>query len=84
MPKAYFDYFTGRINLNSVREVCYKAQPCYQGTTMNLSYKIWNLDKFLDALEENEITSLNTDVLFSGNEQCEEEANCLQRRRSTD
>ena len=62
------------MQLNSVREVCHKAQPCYQGTTMKLSYKIWHLDKLLEALEENEITSLNTDVLFSGNEQCEEQA----------
>jgi len=38
---------------------------------MKLSYKIWYLDKFLDALEEQ--ASLNTEVLFSGNEMCEEE-----------
>ena len=40
---------------------------------MKLSYKIWYLDKFLDALEEQDFASLNTEVLFSGNEMCEEE-----------
>lgn len=59
--------------MNSVREVCHKAQPCYQASTMKLSYKIWYLDKFLDALEEQDLASLNTEVLFSGNEMCEEE-----------
>ena len=31
------------------------------------------MDKFLNALEEQELASLNTEVLFSGNEMCEEE-----------
>lgn len=56
-----------------MREVCHKAQPCYQASTMKLSYKIWYLDKLLDALEEQDCASLNTEVLFSGNEMCEEE-----------
>ena len=56
-----------------MREVCHKAQPSYQASTMKLSYKIWCLDKFLDALEEQDLASLNTEVLFSGNEMCEEQ-----------
>lgn len=59
--------------MNSVREVCHKAQPCYQASTMKLSYKIWYLEKFLDAIEEQDLASLNTEVLFSGNEMCKEE-----------
>ena len=73
VPKAYFEYLLGRINVhvNSVREVCHKAQPGYKGTTLKLSYKIWDLGKLLDALEGQSLVTLNTDVLFSGNEECE-------------
>ena len=56
-----------------MREVCHKAQSSYQASAMKLSYRIWCLDKFLDALEEQDLASLNTEVLFSGNEMCEEE-----------
>lgn len=53
--------------------MCHKAQPCYQASAKKLSYKIWYLDKFLDAPEGQDFVSLNTEMLFSGNEMCEEE-----------
>ena len=68
VPKMYLKYFIGKTNakVNSVREVCHKAQPCYQASTRKISYKIFDADNFFDALEESEAT-LKTELLYSGN-----------------
>ena len=72
MPKIYFEYFIGRLNIqvNTVRDVSHKSQPSYQGTTRGISYKTYDLDPFIEALEEKKI-DLNTEILFAGNKQCE-------------
>lgn len=40
---------------------------------MKLSYKIWDVEKLLHALEDQDIVPINTDVLYAGNEQSEEQ-----------
>ena len=71
----YFEYLIGKGNfqVNAVREVCHKAQPQYKSHTRRISYKVFDLDQFIDALGETSVT-LDTEVLFSGNTVCEEEA----------
>ena len=72
VPKIYFEYFIGRLNIqvNAVRDVSHKSQPSYKGTTRRISYKTYDLDPFIEALEESKIR-LNTEILFAGNKQCE-------------
>ena len=74
VPKTYFEYFLskGQVEVNSVREVCHKRPPCYQAKTRKISYKIFDVDLFFDALEESEVV-FNTEVLFVGNLAFEEE-----------
>ena len=71
VPKIYFEYFIGRLNIqvNAVRDMSHKSQPSYQGTTRKISYKTYDLDPFIEALEESDI-DLNTEILFAGNKQC--------------
>ena len=54
--------------MNSVHQACHKAQPCYQGATLRISYKIFQLDPLLNALEEQELVPFHEERLFAGNE----------------
>ena len=71
VPKIYFWYFIGRLNIkvNAVRDVSHKSQPRYQGTTRRISYKTYDLDPFIEALEKSKI-HINTEIILAGNKQC--------------
>lgn len=73
LPKQYFEYFIGQIGVqvNSIKKVCHKAQPSYQGATLKISYKIFKMDTLLDVLEEQSEAKINTEELFAGNESCD-------------
>lgn len=73
LPKQYFEYFIGQIGVqvNSIKKVCHKAQPSYQGATLKISYKIFKMDTLLDVLEEQSEAKINTEVLFASNESCD-------------
>ena len=79
VPKPYFEYLIWKlgVHVNSVRQVCHKAQPCYQGATLRISYKLFQLDPFLDALEEQDLVPFNEKRLFASNEICEESPTSL-------
>jgi len=66
VPKIYFEYFIARLNIqvNAVRDVSHKSQPSYQGTTRRISYKTYDLDPFIEELEESKI-NLNSEILFA-------------------
>ena len=70
VPKIYFGYFIGRLNIevNAVRDVSHKSQPRYQGKT-RISYKTYDLDPFIEALEKSKI-HIKTEILLAGNKQC--------------
>ena len=72
VPTEYFEYFIGKLNVkvNAVRQVCHKTQPSYMSCTRRKSYKIFDCDIFLKALDEDE-AALNTEVLYAGNNLCE-------------
>ena len=59
-----------------MREVCHKAQPCYQSATLRVSYKTFQIEQFLDALEEQDLVALIEEMLFAGNE-CQEDRHKL-------
>lgn len=66
------------MQINSVRKVCHKAQPCYQGATLKISYKLFSLDELVIALEEQDLVSLQEELLFSaGNKICDGNAGTL-------
>ena len=70
VPKPYFEHLIWKlgVHVNSVRQACHKAQPCYQGATLRISYKIFELDPLLNALEEQELVPFHEERLFVGNE----------------
>ena len=76
VPTEYFEYFIGKLNVkvNAVRQVCHKTQPSYMSCTRRKSYKIFDCDIFLEALDEGE-AALNTEVLYAGNNVCEGQGN---------
>ena len=72
VPNKYVKYLIGKANLqvNAVRDTGHKAQPSYRSVTCRISYKIFDPEGFFHVLEESQVT-LNTEVLFSGNEVCD-------------
>jgi len=74
VAKKYFEYFIGKLKaqVNGVRHVSHKAQPSYKGLTHKISYKIFDFEHFLEALEEGDV-SFDQDVLYSGNSLVERE-----------
>lgn len=72
MPKQYFDYFITKlgVQVNAVRKVCHRGQPCYQSATLKVSYKLFRLEQLVGALEEQPLVNLQRQLLFEGNEIC--------------
>lgn len=70
VPKEFFGYFIAKlgVQVNAVRQVRHRAQPCYQSATLKVSYKLFHLDQLLSALEEQPIVSPHRELLFEGNE----------------
>ena len=64
VPKKYFGYFIAKLQaqVNGVRLICHKTQPSYKSLTRKISYKIFDCESFLKALDEGEVT-LNQNVL---------------------
>lgn len=73
VPKKCFEYFIGsmKAQVNSVRLVCHKSQLNYQSLTEKMSYKLFDFDNFLEALDEGEV-SFHQAMLFSGNNPADE------------
>ena len=73
VPKKYFEYFIGsmKAEVNSVRLVSHKSQPSYQSLTEKISYKLFDVDNFLEALDGGEV-SFDQDMLFCGNNPADE------------
>ena len=70
VPKQYFGYFITKlgVQVNAVRKVCHRGQPCYQSATLKVSYKLFRLEQLVSALEEQPLVSLQRQLLFEGNE----------------
>jgi len=55
----------------------HRAQPAYQGSTKKISYKLFDIELFWDALEEQSIVPFTNEALFAGNEQCNDDTEVL-------
>ena len=68
--KQYFEYFITKlgVQVNTVRQVCHRGQPCYQSATLKVSYKLFRLEQLVSALEEQPLVSLQRQLLLEGNE----------------
>lgn len=78
MPNVYFRHFVAKLNakVNALRLVCHKAQPCYQSKTKRISYKIFDVDGFLEVLDEGKV-DFQQEVLFTGYNHVENETTPL-------
>ena len=62
-----------RVQPNSVRDMSHKALPVYRSSsTRKVSYNIFQLEKLRNALDEQHLVALNSDILFAGQTPCEE------------
>ena len=58
------------VQVNAVRQVCHRGQPCYLSATLKVSYKLFRLEQLVSPLEEQPLVSLQRQLLFEGNEIC--------------
>lgn len=68
VPKMFFEHLISNlpVQVNSVREVGHRKQPCYQAKTRKISYKIFEVEHYFNAFKDSEM-NLNAEVLFAGN-----------------
>ena len=76
-PCEVFLHFLAKLQVqaNSVREMPHKGLPVYKANTRKVSYKIYQIEKLQNALDEQSLVQLNTNILYAGQTQLTEEAN---------
>ena len=69
VPRHFYEHLIKRIGckINAVRDRPHKRQPRYFSSTRCISYKIYDLNQFWDAVQEQQLVELKEEVLFSGN-----------------
>ena len=69
VPKQFFRYFIAKlgVQVNAVRRLCHRAQPCYQSAALRVCYKVFHQNQLLRALEEQTNVNLHREVLFGEN-----------------
>ena len=77
VPEQFFLHFLAKLQVqaNSVRDMPHKGLPVYNSNTRKVSYKIFQLEKLQNALDEQGLVELNTNILYAGQTQVTEEAN---------
>jgi len=71
VPEKFFGHFVSRIGckVHSMRRVPHKKPPFYSASTKHISYKVFSIVPFADALHEQNEVELKESVLFSGREE---------------
>lgn len=77
VPAQLFLHFLAKLQVqaNSVRDMPHKGLPVYKSNTRKVSYKIFQLEKLKNALDEQGLVQLNTNILYTGQTQLSKEAN---------
>lgn len=77
VPAQFFVHFLAKLQVqaNSVRDMPHKGLPVYKSNTRKVSYKIFQLEKLQNTLDEQGLIQLNTNILYAGQTQFTEEAN---------
>lgn len=70
VPKIYFQHLIHKLNaqVNAVRDMPHKAQPAYKSLSRKLSYKMYDIEQFWSALEEQHAVNFEEEIVYSGNE----------------
>ena len=69
-PEKFFGHFVSRIGckVHSMRQIPHKKPPLYSTSTKRISYKVFSIVPFADALHEHNHFKLKESVLFRGRE----------------
>ena len=67
VPERYFGHLACQMGcrVHSMRQVPYKKPPCYCPSTRRVSYKVYSLTSFTDALHEQTLLKLNDTAWYS-------------------
>ena len=76
VPAEFFLHFLAKLQVqaNSVRDMPHKGLPVYKSNARKVSYKIFQLERLQNALDEQGLVQLNTNTLYAGHTQFTEEA----------
>ena len=71
VPEKFFGHFASRLGckVHSMRQLPHKKPPFYSTSTKRISYKVFSIVPFADALREQNVIELKESVLFSGREE---------------
>ena len=77
VPAQFFLHFLAKLQVqaNSVRDMPHKGLPVYKSNTRKVSYKMFQLEKLQNALDEEGLVQYNTNILYTGQTQSSNEAN---------
>lgn len=76
VPAEFFLHFLAKLQVqaNSVRDMPHKGLPVYKSNARKVSYKIFQLERLQNALDEQGLVQLNTNILYAGHTQFAKEA----------
>ena len=68
VPEKFIGYFASQIryNVHSMRQLPHMKPPLYSTSTRRISYRVFSLAPFADALHEQNVIELKESALFSG------------------
>jgi len=75
VPKNYVGHFLTRLDceVDSIRMVSHKRPPVYYALSKKFSFKLFDIQNFVNCIHEQRIVSLKTAILYSGREEiCKE------------
>ena len=77
VPVQFLLHFLAKLQVqaNSVRDIPHKGLPVYKSNTHKVSYKIYQIEKLQNALDEQSLVQLNTNISYAGQTQLIKEAN---------
>ena len=75
MPEKFFAHFVAQMacDIHSMRQVPHRKAPFYASSTKRVSYKVFNIGPFAEALHEQDTVQLKESVLYSGQEEVEDD-----------
>lgn len=71
VPARFFGHLASHLGcqVNSMRQIPHKKPPFYKKTTKKVSYKIFSLNPFVEALHEQDIVRFKGSLMCSGDDE---------------
>lgn len=71
VPEKFFAHFVAQIgcNIHSIRQLPHRKPPLYSASSKRISFKVFSIAPFADALHEQDMVKLRESALYSGQEE---------------